>query len=51
MTIRCAGRHEMEGHLRTLALAWGVAVDGTRAAHGAAVVRHRRALRVLMGAR
>lgn len=48
ITIKCQDRHEMEGHLRTLALAWGAAADGSKGAHGAAVARHKRALRVLL---
>lgn len=47
ITVRCESRHELEGHLRTLAIAWGASVDGTRAAHGAARIRLARAMRLL----
>jgi hypothetical protein len=47
--IRCSNRHELEGHLRTLAIAWPSGVgDGTvRGSHEAARVRLQRATRVL----
>lgn len=44
--VRCEDRHQFEGHLRTLAVAWPTRAPESRAGHGAAVVRLELAVRV-----
>lgn len=47
--VRCTDRHQLEGHLRTMAIAWSSRAPESRGEHGAAVVRLARAVRVLLG--